>query len=157
MTKTQQYWAERQEQKIEDLEHDWNELSSIHHGEEEDKFTILVPVYHKPPKIKLLKLFFKNVYYGNERREVELRSEVSIGQLEQSLGKELDKQKAVYKKCRSEDFCTANCLNYSKEANDCFNRHQRNNESVSKEKCENCCRFEFRWDYEDEIVKRPYR
>ena len=155
MNKTQQYWAERQEQKIEDLEHDWKELSLMHNGEEEDKFTILVPVYQRPPKIKLLKLFFKGGYNG--RREVELRSEVSISQLEQSLGKELDKQKAVYKKCRSEDFCTANCLNYSKEANDCFNPHRRNPESVSKEKCENCCRFEFRWDYEDEIIKRPYR
>lgn len=155
MNKTQQYWAERQEQKIEDLKHDWNELSSMYSGEEEDKFAVLIPVYRKPPKIKLLKLFFKGGYNG--KREVELRSEVSIGQLEQSLGKELDKQKAVYKKCRSEDFCTANCLNYSKEANDCFNPHQRNNESVSKEKCENCCRFEFRWDYEDEIVKRPYK
>jgi hypothetical protein len=155
MTKTQQYWAQRQEHKIEDLEHDWNELNSMYSGEEEDKFTILVPVYHKPPKIKLLKLFLKCGYNG--RREVELRSEVSIGHLEQSLGKELDKQKAVFKKCRSEDFCTANCLNYSKEANDCFNPYRRNNESVSKEKCENCCRFEFRWDYEDEIVKRPYR
>ena len=153
MTKTQQYWAERQERKIEDLEHDWKELSSMYGGEEEDKFTILVPVYHKPLKIKLLKLFLKGGYNG--KREVELRSEVSIGQLEQSLGKELDKQKAVYKKCKSEDFCTANCLNYSKEANDCFNPHRRNNESVSKEKCENCCRFKFRWDYEDEIVKRP--
>ena len=155
MNKTQQYWAQRQEQKIEDLEHDWKELSSMHGGEEEDKFTVLVPVYRKPPKIKLLKLFFKGGYNG--RREVELRSEVSICQLEQSLGKELDKQKAVYKKCRSEDFCTVNCLNYSKEANDCFNPHQRNPESVSKEKCENCRRFEFRWDYEDEIIKRPYR
>ena len=155
MTKTQQYWAQRQEQKIEDLKHDWNELNYMYRGEEEDKFTILVPVYHKTPKIKLLKLFFKGGYNG--RREVELRSEVSIGQLEQSLGHELDKQKAVYKKCRSEDFCTANCLNYSEEANDCFNPHRRNNESVSKEKCEKCCRFEFRWDYEDEIVKRPYR
>jgi hypothetical protein len=155
MTKTQQYWAQRQEHKIEDLEHDWKELSSLCSGEEEDKFTVLIPVCHKPPKIRLLKLFFKGGCSG--RREVELRSEVSIGQLEQSLGKELDKQKAVYKKCRSEDFCTANCLNYSKEANDCFNPHQRNPESVSKEKCENCCRFEFRWDYEDEIVKRPDR
>ena len=136
MTKTQKYWAERQEQKIEDLKHDWNELNYMYNGEEEDKFTILVPIYHKPPKIKLLKLFLKGGY--NERREVELRSEVSIGQLEQSLGKELDKQKAVYKKCRSEDFCTANCLNYSKEANDCFNPYRRNNESVSKEKCEDC-------------------
>ena len=154
MTKTQRYWAERQERKIEDLKHDWNELGSMYGGEE-DKFTILVPIYHKPPKIKLLKLFFKGGYYG--RREVELRSEVSISQLEQSLGQELDKQKAIYEKCRSEDFCTANCLNYSKEANDCFNPLRRHNESVSKEKCENCCRFEFRWDYEDEIVKRPYR
>lgn len=154
MTKTQKYWAEKQEQKIEDLKHDWNELNYMYRGEE-DKFTILVPIYHKPPKIKLLKLFFKGGYNG--RREVELRSEVSIGQLEQSLCKELDKQKAVYKKCKSEDFCTANCLDYSKEANDCFNRHRRNNESVNKEKCESCCRFEFRWDYEDEIVKRSYR
>ena len=56
MTKTQQYWAQRQEQKIEDLEHDWNELSPKWRGEEEDKFTILVPVYHKTLKIKLLKL-----------------------------------------------------------------------------------------------------
>lgn len=156
MTKTQQYWAQRQEQKIEDLEHDWNELSSMYNGEEEDKFTILVPVYHKLPKIKLLKLLFKNVYFDNESREVELRSEVSICQLEQSLGYELDKQKAVFEKCISEDFCTANCLYYNKETNDCCNRHRRNPKSVSKE-CENCCRFEFRWDYEDEIVKRPDR
>jgi len=155
MNKTQQYWAERQEQKIEDLEHDWNELKYMRNGEQEEKFTVLVPVYRKQPKIRLLKLFFKGGY--DKRREVELRSEVSIGQLEQSLGHELDKQKALYKKCKSEDFCTANCLNYSKEANDCFNPHRRNNESVNKEKCENCCRFEFRWDYEDEIVKRPYR
>lgn len=155
MTKTQQYWAQRQEHKIEDLEHDWNELKYMRDGEQEEKFTVLVPVYQKPPKVRLLKLFFKGGYNG--RREVELRSEVSIIQLEQSLGKELDKQKAVYIKCKSEDFCTANCLNYSKEANDCFNPYRRNNESVSKEKCENCCRFEFRWDYEDEIVKRPYR
>lgn len=155
MNKTQQYWAQRQEQKIKDLEHDWSELSLMRGGEEEDKFSVLIPVYRKPPKIRLLKLFFKGGCSG--RREVELRSEVSIGQLEQSLGHELDKQKAVYKKCTSEDFCTANCLNYSREANDCFNPHRRNNESVSKEKCESCCRFEFRWDYEDEIVKRPYR
>lgn len=91
MTKTQQYWAQRQEQKIENLEHDWNELSPVYRGEEEDKFTILVPVYQRPPKIKLLKLFFKGGFKG--RREVELRSEVSISQLEQSLGQELDKQK----------------------------------------------------------------
>ena len=29
MNKTQQYWAERQKQKIEDLEHDWDEFNHL--------------------------------------------------------------------------------------------------------------------------------
>ena len=41
MTKTQQYWAERQEQKIKDLEHDWNELKYMRGGEEEDPMKII--------------------------------------------------------------------------------------------------------------------
>ena len=154
MTKTQKYWAERQEQKIEDLKHDWNELR-MQSGEEEDKFTVLVPVYQKQPKIRLLKLHFKGG--SNGKREVDLRSKVSIGHLEQDLGKELKKQEEIYAKCKDEDFYFTNCLFYSRENNDCFNPNRRHPEDVDPVKCENCCRFEFRWDYEDEIVKRPYR
>ena len=147
MTKLQKYWAPRQEQKIKNLEHDWNELGYMRGGEQEEKFSVLVPAYKKPPKIRLLKLFFKGGFNGH--REVELRSSVSIGHLEQDLGHELDKQKRIFQKCKDEDFTYQNCLYYGGCNNDCFYKKH-----FDKEDCKECHLFEFKWDYEDEIIKR---